>query len=77
MGDDDKRELLPNNRTILHGVAEIDLARRFGAGRPHRSLRAGPSAAAGTSMNRKPAACASVAVNKRASVIRNPRMSSP
>lgn len=37
MGDDDKRELVPDNRTILHDVAEIDLAGRFGAGRPHRS----------------------------------------
>jgi len=41
VGDDNKRQLLTVNRTILHpghgGVAEIDLPRRFGAGRPHCS----------------------------------------
>src|SRR5208282_427195 len=34
-------------------------------------LRAGPSASAGTSMKRKPAACASVAVRQRTIVTRN------
>src|SRR5689334_7860133 len=42
MRDDDKRELVAGDRTILHpgesDVAEIDLARCFRAGKPHRSV---------------------------------------
>jgi hypothetical protein len=44
---------------------EVDLAGRFGAGIPHRSLEGRIVDAAGTSMNWRPAAFASVAVRQR------------
>ena len=42
MRDDDKRQLVAADRTVLNSrygdIAEVDLARRLGTGIPHRSL---------------------------------------
>jgi hypothetical protein len=63
------RQLVAAQRTILHAaqseIVEANLSRRFGARIPDRAVNGRTIGAAGISINRRPAACASVAVRQK------------